>query len=225
MAKQTLPVSAEDSLSINQVGGDLTVDGWDRQELQASGDVLHVERDGRSLAVTSGGDLSMSVPRGMSISLRTIGGDVTMQNLSGVLELGLIGGDANLRNLSGRVQLNGAIGGETHMENVANVSVNSAARGPGSDFGDQFGERIRRQIQHATERADRKIKRAQAKMYKAQFDSGRWKYNSGSDAASPAPSGDPVSDEERMAILRMLQEKKITAEEAEKLLAALEGGA
>ena len=32
-----------------------------------------------------------------------------------------------------------------------------------------------------------------------------------------------ASDEERMAILKMLQEKKITAEEAEKLLAALEG--
>ena len=32
-----------------------------------------------------------------------------------------------------------------------------------------------------------------------------------------------ASDEERMAILKMLQEKKITAEDAEKLLAALEG--
>jgi hypothetical protein len=36
--------------------------------------------------------------------------------------------------------------------------------------------------------------------------------------------GEPVSEEERMAILKMLQEKKITSEEADKLLAALEGG-
>jgi hypothetical protein len=34
----------------------------------------------------------------------------------------------------------------------------------------------------------------------------------------------PVSDEERMTILKMLQEKKITSEEADKLLVALEGG-
>ncbi len=222
MAKQTLPVSPEDSLSINQVGGDLTVEGWDRQELQAKGDVIHVEREERSLSVTSGGDLSLSIPRGMNISLRTIGGDVTLQDLSGTLELGLIGGDANLRNLSGRVQLNGAIGGETHMENVANCSVNSTSRGPEFDLGDRLGERVRRKIQQATDRADRKIRRAQAKMNRVYFDGGRWKYNSGSDAAA---SGDPVSEEERMTILRMLQDKKITAEEAEKLLAALEGGA
>ena len=38
------------------------------------------------------------------------------------------------------------------------------------------------------------------------------------------PPKPPVSDEERLAILKMLQEKKISAEEAEKLLSALEGG-
>jgi hypothetical protein len=44
----------------------------------------------------------------------------------------------------------------------------------------------------------------------------------------PTPPGgsksEPVADEERMAILKMLQEKKITAEQAEQLLRALEGG-
>jgi hypothetical protein len=38
------------------------------------------------------------------------------------------------------------------------------------------------------------------------------------------PKSEPVSEEERMAILKMLQEKKITAEQAEQLLQALEGG-
>jgi hypothetical protein len=44
----------------------------------------------------------------------------------------------------------------------------------------------------------------------------------------PPPPGilksEPVADEERMAILKMLQEKKITSEQAEQLLKALEGG-
>ncbi len=47
------------------------------------------------------------------------------------------------------------------------------------------------------------------------------KAGSGQPAATPEPS--KVSDEERMLILKMLQEKKITAEEAENLLEALEG--
>ncbi len=34
---------------------------------------------------------------------------------------------------------------------------------------------------------------------------------------------DKVSDDERLTVLRMLQEKKISLEQAEKLLAALEG--
>ena len=38
------------------------------------------------------------------------------------------------------------------------------------------------------------------------------------------PKSEPVAEEERMAILKMLQEKKITAEQAEQLLQALEGG-
>ncbi len=39
----------------------------------------------------------------------------------------------------------------------------------------------------------------------------------------PAPPSDPVSDDERMMILNMLADKKITIQEAETLLAALEG--
>ena len=42
-------------------------------------------------------------------------------------------------------------------------------------------------------------------------------------AASAGPEASKVTDDERMLILKMLQEKKITAEEAENLLEALEG--
>lgn len=41
--------------------------------------------------------------------------------------------------------------------------------------------------------------------------------------AQEAPPSDPVTDEERMMILRMVEAKQISVEEAEKLLAALEG--
>jgi SHOCT-like domain len=40
---------------------------------------------------------------------------------------------------------------------------------------------------------------------------------------APTPPGEPVSEEERLMILRMLEEKKISMEQAEELLSALEG--
>ncbi len=221
MSKQTIPVGNDDSLSISQVGGDLMVQGWDRPELQASGDVIRVEREDRSITVTSGGDLSLSVPRALRVSVGSVGGDATMQDLAGALELGLVGGDANLRNLTGSVQLTSAVGGQTRFENVANVSMSHQSRGPDFDMND----RLQRKIQQATERAERKIRRAQAKLDHYQSLGSHWKYNSGSSASSAAPQGEAVSEEERMTILRMLQEKKITSEEAEKLLSALEGDA
>ncbi len=41
--------------------------------------------------------------------------------------------------------------------------------------------------------------------------------------APPAPISEPVSDAERLTVLKMLQDKKISLQDAEKLLAALEG--
>ncbi len=107
-------------------------------------------------------------------------------------------------------------------------------------FSQELGERISRRAQEAAERAARKGERlsrraqesAERAAYKAEkvgrrgprgkVDVGRWiwDFNSG-ESVAPVP---PVSDEERMTILKMLAEKKITSAQAESLLAALEGG-
>jgi plasmid stabilization system protein ParE len=96
-------------------------------------------------------------------------------------------------------------------------------------FGRDLGERISRRAQEAAERAARKIetagRRAGRDLRRGARDGlevGRWKWDI--PTGPSAISHSPVSDEERMTILRMLAEKKITAEEAESLLAALEGG-
>lgn len=96
-------------------------------------------------------------------------------------------------------------------------------------FGRDLGERISRRAQEAAERAARKIetagRRAGRDFRRGARDGlevGRWKWDIPTGPSAIPHS--PVSDEERMTILRMLAEKKITAEEAESLLAALEGG-
>ena len=108
------------------------------------------------------------------------------------------------------------------------------------DFGgnwplpDDFAERINRRVQEATTRAGRKAEAAARRVEaaarnverKAQarvnMRVGRWNWDLS--PKGPVPPVEPVSDVERMTILKMLQEKKITSDEAEKLLSALEGG-
>ena len=75
--------------------------------------------------------------------------------------------------------------------------------------------RAERKMEAAARRAKQKIRRSG---WHVQYPTDNWSYPQG----MGTPIKEPVTDEERLTILRMLQEKKITAEEAEKLLAALE---
>jgi hypothetical protein len=106
-------------------------------------------------------------------------------------------------------------------------------------------ERISRKVQEATmrvtekslraqeraqARADAAIRRAEGKMraHERRMKAGgvivgRWNTSADRPASSVPPANQPVSDEERLTILRMLQEKKISLDDAEKLLSALEG--
>lgn len=100
-------------------------------------------------------------------------------------------------------------------------------------------ERARAQSERAAERAQEKIRRAQERLTqrmeanrKRDEVRGRgrvviggrgWNFDFPGTPTPPAPPSAPASDEERLMILRMLEEKKISLEEAEQLLSALEG--
>jgi SHOCT-like domain/Toastrack DUF4097 len=90
------------------------------------------------------------------------------------------------------------------------------------------GQRASIKIEAAMRRAEAKARAAEVRARRgagnvhANINIGRWKWDL-SPNEMPLEAGAPISDDERLAILKMLQEKKITVEEAEKLLAALEG--
>ena len=88
---------------------------------------------------------------------------------------------------------------------------------------DAAGHRASIKIEAAMRRAEAKARAAEVRSRRgrATIRVGRWNW----DVAphDPEPGSSPVSDDERLAILKMLQEKKISVEDAEKLLAALEG--
>ncbi len=110
------------------------------------------------------------------------------------------------------------------MENVSNISMHPGSLPAGFDVGD----RVRRKVEQATRRAEERMRRAEEKIRRAESRSQQrphilFGWDPSSRSMPSEPAGEHVSDEERMTILRMLQEKKITSEEADKLLAALDG--
>jgi hypothetical protein len=120
------------------------------------------------------------------------------------------------------------------------VSNQSDAGDSADDFGNfagmgmdwsGFGERISRQVEQTTRRAGRQAEEAARRAERAgrrvnaklNVGVGRWNWDVFQKGGIPVPPKPQASEEERMAILKMLQEKKITADEADKLLSALEG--
>lgn len=220
MTTQTLSLGPDAKIVIERVGGDLMVEGWDRSDIETRGDdVQYMESDGGAVSISSAGNLNLSMPRGAALTLT------------------FVGGNAFLGNLTGGVSIEGMIGGDIKMENVSAIRMN-VSRG---DAAGSLSAQIQRKVESATRRAEKKIQDAGKKIHRAEFISIEHKTHRGIppipprepnarrldfgfDASGASASGQPILDEERLTILKMLQEKKITSEEAEKLLAALEGG-
>jgi hypothetical protein len=91
--------------------------------------------------------------------------------------------------------------------------------------------RAQEKMRHAQERLERKLAAAQQRAehrrrsVERAAQSSRRSYWGGVGVPAPAPEppGEVISEEERLMILRMLEQKKISLEEAEQLLSALEG--
>ncbi len=87
------------------------------------------------------------------------------------------------------------------------------------------GQEIHRRVQRATERAAERARRAAERQaerarLRAERAERRWRRASGQ---RPRPEREPATDEERMRVLRLVEEGKVTPEQAADLLAALEG--
>jgi len=90
-------------------------------------------------------------------------------------------------------------------------------------------DRVQRRVEAAMRRAEEKMRSAERRSMHMGIKVGRFgttfdrPITPPIPSAPPRPPAEPVTDEERLTILKMLQEKKISLQEAEKLLAALDG--
>jgi vacuolar-type H+-ATPase subunit H len=80
-------------------------------------------------------------------------------------------------------------------------------------------EKLERKLRKARQDARRK---ARAAARRSREKGQNWLYQR--PTKTPGPEGEKVSEEERLLILQMLESGKITVEQADQLLAALEGG-
>ncbi len=87
-------------------------------------------------------------------------------------------------------------------------------------------EKLQRKLEAARRRAERKARAAEhaARDRRRRPETFQWETGRAASATGTAEVEEPVTDEERMLILQMLEKEQISAAEAEKLLAALEGG-
>jgi SHOCT-like protein/putative adhesin len=188
-------------------------------------------------SITAGDDILLVLKPNANVTLTMNGDEIHVdwpgiENQGDVTERVLILGD-------GSAQIMLSAGGDIRVTNDANAGNSAEEFGnfAGMNFDwSGFGERMSRQVQQATSRAAKRAEETarrverhaerQSRRWGGTVNAGPWKWESGPRGmpTPPSPPSEPVAEEERMAILKMLAEKKITAEQAEQLLNALEGG-
>lgn len=187
--------------------------------------------------VTAGDDILLVLPSNANATVTMQGDDIAVEwpgvekNTEETKRVVTLG--------NGAAQINLQAGSDVRLTNQSNAGESAEEFGnfAGLDFDwSGFGERLSRQVEQVTARAAKRAEEAarraerhverQARRWTGKVTPGQsWDFGPKGVSASPGvPKSDPVSDEERLTILKMLQDKKITAEQAEQLLQALEGG-
>ena len=195
--------------------------------LQADGDILlrlPVDVDA-TLSLSAGGDLDVKLPGvdtdGKPVNALVLGSGNSPMNISA-------GGDLLITSRA------------DEWADLADFDISMPFIG--ADFpglSDDFSEKISRHVEESARKAEkvaRKVEeRMRGKSEKYIRDAERQAVRAARNAERyvrppmpprpprrPVPPDEPVTDQERMLILKMLEEKKISAADAEKLLAAME---
>lgn len=233
--------SVADDLAIRDVRGNISAN-------VAEDVVFYLNpQPGMAYAITAGDDILLVMPPKANATLTLNADEIDVEwkgvaneedATSRVITLG-DGSAAITLNAGGDIRITHQSDAGDSAEDFGNFA------GIGMDWSG-FGERISRQVEQSLRRASKQADdamrradeaRSRAEETRRRFEEGverrtkgkvnvgvgRWNWDLSSKGV-PMPPKPQVSEEERMAILKMLQEKKITAEEADSLLSAMEGG-
>src|SRR5512145_1941213 len=96
---QTISAGKTPKIKVSNIGGDLSVVGWDGADvlIKADEDEYRVDQSGDVVNLTCGGDLSLRVPKAAIFEIQKIGGDASIRGVLGNIEINEIGGDLSMR--------------------------------------------------------------------------------------------------------------------------------
>jgi len=222
VAGDLVATDLDGGLAISNVGGDASIEtelhAGQSYVVKASGDLIfRVDGGGGQFAVNCKGDLRVRLPmtnwtgneRSATGTYGNGSAQVTLMANGDLLVLpGKSGTPWEADQISEQV--------ETMIESAMSQFETQMSKVQ-RDLEQRFGS-MDKQTEKAAERAARSAERAKRKAERA---AGSWSFSFGRPQASPMPS-EPVSDQERLLILKMVEEGKINVDQAAQLLSALE---
>jgi hypothetical protein len=146
MATRSFSTGVEPRVHVTHLSGDLTVEAWDeaRIELRADVEPREAYQEGDALIIDGcEGDLTLCLPYGSklvaghvsgdcriadlrSLELHQVRGDLTINRISGPVDIETVGGDVTLRQ-AGRLRFAGRGGGDLGVSAVAEIEVEHIA--------------------------------------------------------------------------------------------------
>lgn len=105
-------------LIVNRTGGDLTLKGWNQQEIRiaAATDSHQVEELDDGIKLDFPGNAVLHVPHSVQLEITRAGGDTQVKGLQGALKIGKVGGDLYLSDL-GDTEVS-TVGGDLYARNI-----------------------------------------------------------------------------------------------------------
>jgi hypothetical protein len=102
MAEQVIPQKEITRLEIHKAGGDLFLNGWNREEIKISnlseGD--QVKEKGQQLTIDCSDDIMVHLPYNLEVSIKSIAGNASIKGIEGAVEINAVGGDLSLADIA-----------------------------------------------------------------------------------------------------------------------------
>src|SRR5215208_4713669 len=88
-------------LIVDSIGGDISVVGWDGNEvlIKADDDEIKLEQNGDEVRFSCADDVSLRIPKASNLTFTSIKGDASIRGISGNIDIKVINGDLSMRDV------------------------------------------------------------------------------------------------------------------------------
>jgi hypothetical protein len=140
------PAKADGEVRVDNLAGNVTVEGWDKNEVHVTGTLspsaerlefisddsgvtirVILPRGGHNYQDDEGSDLVIDLPRGSRLDVSTVSADVVVKDVNGPQELGTVSGTVTLSSTSTRIEAKSVSGDVTITGSGSKAHVNASS--------------------------------------------------------------------------------------------------